>query len=56
MTRNMRNTRTEESDGLATVEETVVVGEGDNHDRTDDDLAVNNDGAVFNGVHACIYA
>ena len=42
----------EERDGLAAVDEAVVVGEGDVHHRADDDLAFAGDGAVLNGVHA----
>ena len=44
--------RTEESDSLSSVEETMVVGESDNHDRSDNDLAVNNDRLLLDGVHA----
>ena len=29
----------------------MVVGEGDNHDGTNDDLAVDNDSAFFDGVN-----
>ena len=48
-----RGTRTEEGGRLAAVEETVVVRERDDHDGPDDDLAVDDDGAVPDGVHAC---
>ena len=44
--------RTEESDSLPSVKETMVIGEGDDHDRSNDDLAVNNDRLLLNGVHA----
>ena len=45
--------RTEEGNGFPAVEETVVVGQCDDHDRADDDLAVHNNGSVLNGMHAC---
>ena len=31
----------------------MVVGEGDNHDRADDDLAVDDNRAILDRVHAC---
>ena len=40
-----------ESDGLPTIEESVVVGESDNHDGSDDDLAVDDDRLVLDGMH-----
>ncbi len=43
--------RTKESDGLAAVEKTMVVGERDDHDRADDDLPVERDGALVDSVH-----
>ena len=43
---------TKESDGLAAVEKTMVVGERDDHDRADDDLPVERDGALVDSVHA----
>ena len=43
---------TEESDGLPAVEQTVIVGEGDDHDGADDDLAVDDDRSVLDTVHA----
>ena len=48
-----RTARTKEGDSFPTVQETVVVGEGDNHDRADDDLAVDDNRAILNRVHAC---
>ena len=42
----------EESDGLATVENTVVVGQSKVHHGADLDLAVNGDGLVLDGVQA----
>ena len=47
-----RTARTKEGDSFPTIEETVVVGEGDNHDRADDDLAVDYNRAFLNSVHA----
>lgn len=43
---------TKEGNGLPTVQETVVVRESDDHDGADDDLAVDDDGALLDGVHA----
>ena len=43
--------RTEEGDGFPAVEQTVVVGEGDDHDGTDDNLTVDDDGSVLDRVH-----
>lgn len=48
--------RTKEGDGLAAVEQAVIVGERDDHDRADDDLAIDDDGAVLDGVHSCVHA
>ena len=42
----------EEGDGLFAVDEAVVVTERQIHHRADDDLAVDGDGAVVDGVHA----
>jgi hypothetical protein len=47
-----RKERTEERDGFPSVEQTMVVGEGDGHDGADDDLAVDDDGSVGDVVHA----
>ena len=44
---------TEECDGLPAVEESVVVRESDNHDGTDNNLAIDDDWAFLDGVHAC---
>jgi hypothetical protein len=44
--------RTEESDTLTAVKKSVVVCKSDNHDGTDDNLAVDNDGLLLDGVHA----
>ena len=43
--------RTEESSSFPTIEETVVVREGDDHDRADDDLAVDDNGALLDRMH-----
>jgi hypothetical protein len=43
---------TEEGDGFSAVEETMVVCERDDHDGTDNNLAVDNDGLLLDGVHA----
>jgi hypothetical protein len=37
---------------LAAVEETVVISESDDHDRADDNLAVDDPRLVLGGVHA----
>jgi hypothetical protein len=42
----------EEGDGLPAVDEAVVVAEGEVHHRADDDLAVDGDGALVDGVQA----
>ena len=42
----------EEGDGLFAIDEAVVVAEGEVHHRADDDLAVEGDGALLDGVHA----
>lgn len=42
----------EEEDGLTTVDDSVVVGEGDVHDGAGLNLVANADGAVLDGVHA----
>jgi len=42
----------EESDGFFSVHEAVIVAEGEIHHRADDDLAVEGDGALLDGVHA----
>ena len=42
----------EEGDGFFAVDEAVVVGEGEVHDGTDDDLAIDDDGSVHDVVHA----
>ena len=42
----------EESDGLAAVEDAVVVGQGEVHHGADLDLAVDGDGLVLDGVQA----
>ena len=47
-----RDERTEEGDGFPAVQETVIVCECDDHHRADDDLAVDNYRALFDGVHA----
>ena len=44
--------RTEEGNRFPAVEETVIVRESDDHDRADDDLAVDDDRAVLDRVHA----
>lgn len=43
---------TEESDSFSAVEETVVIGKGDNHDRADNNLAVDDNRFLLNTVHA----
>ena len=40
-----------EGDSFPAVEESVVIGKGDNHDGADDNLAVNDDGLVLDCVH-----
>ena len=47
--------RTEESDSFPTVEQTVVVRERDDHDRADDDLAIDDDRSVLDRVHPCTF-
>lgn len=42
----------EEGDGLAAVEDAVVVGQGEVHHGADLDLAVDGDGLVLDGVQA----
>jgi hypothetical protein len=42
----------EEGDGLLAVDEAVVVAEGEIHHRADDDLAVDGDRALVDGVQA----
>lgn len=43
--------RTKEGDGFPTVEKTMVVCECNDHDGTNDDLAVDDDRSVLDGVH-----
>ena len=42
---------TKEGDGFPTIEETVVVCESDDHDGANDDLTVDNNGALLDRVH-----
>ena len=42
----------QEADGLAAVDDAVVVGEGQVHHRADHDLVVDDDGPLLDGVHA----
>src|SRR5262245_6999415 len=42
----------EEGDGFFAVYEAVVVAEGEVHHGADDDLVIQGDGALLNGVHA----
>ena len=42
----------EEGDGFLAVHEAVVVAQGEIHHRADDDLAVDGDGALVDGVEA----
>ncbi len=42
----------EESDGFLSIDEAVIVAEGEIHHRADDDLAVEGYGAFLNGVHS----
>jgi len=42
----------EEGDGFLAIDEAVVVAEGEIHHRADDDLAVEGDGALLDGVTA----
>ncbi len=42
----------EEGDGFLAVDQAVVVAEGEIHHRADDDLAVEGDRALLDGVHA----
>ena len=42
----------EECDCFATVDQAVIVREGDVHHWADDDLSVERDGAVLDGMHA----
>jgi len=43
---------TKEGDCFTAIEQSVIVGESDNHDRADDDLAVNYHRLILDGVHA----
>lgn len=52
MRRRGERARTKEGDGLAAVQQPVVVRERDRHDGADDDLAVDDDGALGDVVHA----
>jgi len=47
-----REERTEESNALTSIQQSVIVGESDDHDGSDDDLAIDDDGSFFDGVHA----
>src|SRR5262245_4723414 len=42
----------QEADRLAAVDQAVVVGQRQVHHRTDDDLVLDDDGALLDGVHA----
>lgn len=43
--------RTEESYGLSAVQQSVIIGKSNDHDGSNDDLAVDDDGLVFNRMH-----
>ena len=47
--------RTEESDCFPTVEQTVVVRQRDDHDRADNDLAIDDDRAILDRMHTWSY-
>lgn len=42
----------EERDGFPAVEQSMIISEGDDHDGPDNNLAIDDDGPVFDGVHA----
>lgn len=46
------NLLTKERDGFTTIHQPMVVCQRDDHDRTNDNLSVDNDGLVLDGVHA----
>ena len=43
---------TKERDSFTTIHQPMVVCQRDDHDRTNDNLSVDNDGLVLDGVHA----
>jgi hypothetical protein len=43
---------TEESSALPSIKDPMIVSECDDHDRSDEDLAINDDCLVFDGVHS----
>jgi hypothetical protein len=43
---------TKECNGLSTIQQPMVIREGDDHDGPDDDLPVHYDGFFFNSMHA----
>lgn len=48
----MTEIRTKEGYGFPTVHQTMIIGEGHNHYRANDNLAVNYYGFVLDGMHA----
>ena len=43
---------TKESNGLPTIHQPMVVGQRDDHNRTNDNLSIDNDGFILDGMHA----
>lgn len=43
---------TKEGNGISTVKQTMIIGKGDDHNRSDDNLSVDNNRLLLDGVHA----
>jgi hypothetical protein len=47
----MTTGRTKERNGFSAIQQSVVVSESNNHDGSDDDLSVDNNRLLLDGVH-----
>ena len=47
-----RRTRTQESDSLSAIQQSVIISEGDDHYRSYHDLTIDNNGPILDGMHS----